>query len=429
MPVYPVSTPVLSFQQNNPVLSGIQAGMGFGTEALRQQLMNSQNQQMQIQNQFMPAMDQSDIALKNAQAQFYPDIAMGQYLRGAAMMRAQMPLMQFQRWFQSLPDTAKAVVMKDPRFAPLLNSSFSNAYNSTGANDYGSTNPSPNPPVTNPRLPTVTYGNAPPSASNPPQPLPQPNLNRTIQNVNNNGMGNNLTINPEAFVNAANQTTQKYTAKGWDSLPQTQKNMNLAYARAMGFDPQVAAQQFAQGKTLTDLAVSKGYGADPSKWPTPSYPATEASLSQAQQRDARAAELQSIGAWSNQALGPYEGNIIGGYSPKLIYDLTVNQNNPKIQSGIENALAARAIQNDKAILQAVVAGNTRPGSEATRDILESSLASLKIPRSLISASTWQGAQDIINQKLLAASKLADVKVRQGNGAAGASNQNDPLGIR
>lgn len=93
MAVTPMYFQPLSFQQASPITSGMQVGSEVMANAFKNALLRQQTQSQQIQNQWMPQINQADIGLKgaqtglaNAQAQWFPVTAQAQLYNGLGRM-------------------------------------------------------------------------------------------------------------------------------------------------------------------------------------------------------------------------------------------------------------------------------------------------------------------------------------------------------
>lgn len=187
----------LSFQQNNPVLGGMQMGQQMITNALQQQLLKTQNQ-------YMPAQYQADIGLKNAQTglvgaqtQFFPITAQGQYLRGMGDYLRGMYMNNPAMWasrFQNNP-SFQAMIAQNPDLAK----SFANVMGNAVVNPMALMNnmmggmPGMMPPMMQAQgAPTANMQQGAPMqqsqgmpAQSPSAPMPLPLSSNQIQALNN----------------------------------------------------------------------------------------------------------------------------------------------------------------------------------------------------------------------------------------------------
>jgi len=405
---------------------GMQSAGGMVAQAIQNQLRQQQIQQEQIQNQYLPQMSQADIALKQAQASAEPLIATGTYLRGAGSYAAQSPQMQLTRMLMALPPALRAQQLaQHPEYASIINNQFSAVGNGT-AGIGGIAQPQPQNPNLN-----IGYSSAPVTNTGNLQPLPMPNSGREQQMVNQGGFNqNNLTINPAqlaaaqaAYKNAAAVDYSNAAGKGFDQMPQTQKNAAIAQLTGFGMDATQATQYLRNGGTITQAAINAGYSSDPTKWPQANYAPTTSTITQLQQRQQRGAELDPMSQAITAGYGPngrYAAHNILGYSPAFISD-ALSGSNPDQQAAY---IAARALGAEQANIRAVLSGNPRPGIETMRELTSLALQSSKIPPSLISGPVWQKAQQIINDTI---QKSAQASYNQtlGSGLPVSANKTAP----
>lgn len=381
MPNTPIVNDAQAFNQ------GLMTSSNVVSQAIMNQLRNQQIQQAQIQNQYLPQMSQADIALKQAQTNALPLTSLGQYLAGWGRAQAYNPQMQLVRTLQSLPPAMKAQVLSQhPEYASLLNNLFSAASNGAGV-------PTPQKPNLN-----IGYSNAPTTNTNNLPTLPISNPGREQQMVNQGGFNqNNLTIDPSqlaAYKNAAAVDYANAAGKSFDQMPQDQKNAAIAQLAAFKMDSTQATQYLRNGGTITQAAISGGYGSDPSKWPQPNYAPTKETLTQNQGQASRSIESDYLQPLVSQWMAPYSRTFFG-YSPALEYDSLMGEN----KDAQAKALAAKALAPNMADINAVLSGNQRPGSEVQERLQNAAMQTLNKLRGNVDPQTWAASQYYLQQAL------------------------------
>jgi hypothetical protein len=389
---------------------GMQSAGGMVAQAIQNQLRQQQIQQAQIQNQYLPQQLQSDIAFKQAQTNMLPLQAMGQYYGGLGRFNAYNPQMQLTRMLQTLPPAMKAQVLaQHPEYASILNNQFSVA----GGGASGVAQPQPQNPNLN-----ITTSNAPITNTGNLPTLPMPNAGREQQMVNQGGFNqNNLTVNPAQLASYNQAAAVDYSnaaGKSFDQMPKDNKSAVLAQLQAMGLPYDQATQYLRSGGTVTGYAVSKGFGTDPTKWPTAQFAPTNQTISQTQQRQSRESEADILSAAVSNIPASYAGHNIDGYSPAAIKDLMFNQNDPTTFQNLTNLGIAKGISSDLSMSRAVLSGNPKPGIESTRDMTNNMMTNIGLPRALVGGKLWLAIQSGIQSKIdQAAQQAYQTSLRQG----------------
>jgi hypothetical protein len=360
-------------------------------QGIQNQLRQQQIQQTQIQNQYLPQMSQADIALKQAQASMLPYQAMGQYYGGLGRYNANSPQMQAIKAFTSLTPAEKAQMeQNNPALYNVINSMINNGQNFSSPN---LNNPVPVRPNLN-----VSTTNAPVTNTSNPPPLPMPNAGQEQQIVNQGGFNqNNLTVNPAQLASYNQAAAVDYSnaaGKGFDQMPQEQKNAAIAQLAAFKMDNTQATQYLRNGGTITQAAINAGYGSDSSKWPQPNYAPTKETITQNQGQASRSVESDYLQPLVSNWMAPYSRTFFG-YSPALEYDSATGEN----KDAQAKALAARALAPNMADINAVLSGNPKPGSEVQERLQNAALQTLNKLRGNTDPQTWAASQYYLQQAL------------------------------
>jgi hypothetical protein len=359
-------------------------------QGIQNQLRQQQIQQTQIQNQYLPQMSQADIALKQAQASMLPYQAMGQYYGGMGRFNAYNPQMQLARMLQTLPPAMKAQVLaQHPEYSSILNNQFSVAGGGMGVGTQLQPQ-NPNLNITTTNAPITNAGNLPA--------LPMPNAGREQQAVNQGGFNqNNLTVNPAQLASYNQAAAVDYSnaaGKGFDQMPQEQKNAAIAQLAAFKMDNTQATQYLRNGGTITQAAINAGYGSDSSKWPQPNYAPTKETITQNQGQASRSIESDYLQPLVSNWMAPYSRTFFG-YSPALEYDSATGEN----KDAQAKALAARALAPNMADINAVLSGNPKPGSEVQERLQNAAMQTLNKLRGNTDPQTWAASQYYLQQAL------------------------------
>lgn len=467
-----------SFQQANPLLSGIQAGQGIYSNAqniyrqgvqnqylpqtLQQQLQQLQlkNAQLGIQNQYMPGQLQANIGLTQAETgtqQAMPayygaqanllgtEAAKNQFLLNNPMMMlpgiagqlgGYMWLQQHNPALFNQVNGGGAVTQPQPASAataPVQNNMPPSAMSIAPQNSplFGPNNPAPAqiagfPASQNAVIPNAVSQNIPTTA---PSIMPSAQMPNAMANPNS--LGNLLLQGITLPLQKDIAMTRYYQARGqgynWSQLPADQKDSLIAQATGMGVDPNKALPYFMQGGTIQGLATQLGL--DPNNLPDPIYPATKGSLTQIQRRQQALSEINTINPVLTNAIAPYATRF-DGYSPSQIAD-SISGDNPDQQA---RYLAARALQPEMSALRVKAMGG-QVGIEAIREITNASMGNLKAFGPLINPNVYKASQQYLDQWIQQASQTANkslynrLPAQQGASTGSSGGTSDPLGIR
>jgi len=202
----------------------------------------------------------------------------------------------------------------------------------------------------------------------------------------------------------ARETQQQLMAKqaaGYDfnSLPVGTKEYVLAQAAGMGIYPDDARKMLTSGKSLSDIAVEKGF--DPNSLPEPIYPLTKAGQNQLKQRQSAIAELGVLGKTISEWAGPYSQQI-AGYSPLQVRDALTGKN--KDQQA--KFLAARMLAPEQAAIRLrAMGGNV--GIEAIREMTDKAMVNGKNLQFLVKPEVFNQANDYVENAIYDAVQAAN----------------------
>lgn len=205
----------------------------------------------------------------------------------------------------------------------------------------------------------------------------------------------------------------------WNSMPANYRGAAIAQARAFGYDTAEAAQNLAQGATLSQLAAEKGLSSDQSSWPVPSAAPTTAMLTQQQRSNVAIAGINAIDKDLTDRLAPYSTRW-DGYSLEQLKESLAGQDEQKIGE----ALGAAALQQELAILRQRAGGVQNIGIEMLRESLNASGNRLHVPQILQSPKVYKTAQDFIRKELVKLNKAENQALYNIPNAYSSSNNDD-----
>jgi hypothetical protein len=210
------------------------------------------------------------------------------------------------------------------------------------------------------------------------------------------------------------QMTQAFT---WTHAPVDAKRYMIAEAAGMGIDPNDAVAAFSQGKTVNQLAQENGF--DPNNKPSPDFLPTSSNITTLKQRQAALKEVDSLGQFINQGLGPYS-QTYRGMSPLQVKDAISGQN-PDQQA---NFLAARMLAPELANIRLKLAQG-QAGVTAADEIMNKSLMNVNAYQSLVTPDVFTSAQnkadDALKQAFGKAEEAYTVGGKKGTQASDAGN--------
>lgn len=441
-----------SFQQANPLLSGIQAGQGIYSNAqniysrgiqnqylpqtLQQQLQQLQlrNAQLGIQNQYMPGQLQANIGLTQAQTgtqQAMPayyraqtgligtEAAKNQFLLNNPMMMlpgiagqlgGYLWLQQHNPSLFNQVNGGSPIPQTQPTAAPTQNNVPPSTMSMAPQNSalFGPQNPAPAqiagfPASQNAVIPNAANANNMPQNALAATPSIMPSAQNPNGMPNPNSLGNLLLQGITLPLQKDMAMTRYYQARGqgynWSQLPADQKDSLIAQATGMGVDPNKALPYFMQGGTIQGMATQLGL--DPNNLPDPIYPATKGSLTQIQRRQQALSEINTINPVLTSAIAPYATRF-DGYSPSQIAD-SISNDNPDQQA---RYLAARALQPEMSALRVKAMGG-QVGIQAIQEITNSSMGNLKAFGPLINPQVYKASQQYLDQWIQQAAQTAN----------------------
>lgn len=186
--------------------------------------------------------------------------------------------------------------------------------------------------------------------------------------------------------------TQRVSGAGWFSLNPDRREQDLAVAQAMGYQPEEAANLFAKGNTLQDLANAKGLDLKKID-PSGSYAATSKTRSFTQAQQMAIDSLSALSKHVVPALANYAQQI-DGISPLLLKQELSGQN-PDDQA---RYIAARALQPEIAAARIRAAGGN-VSEKLLADVQRKTVGRLGNFQSLVSPEVFAAAQKYIDQWL------------------------------
>lgn len=193
-------------------------------------------------------------------------------------------------------------------------------------------------------------------------------INRYVESIiNQNEMKKQNMDTRQAYANAI----------GWKSLPSAEKNRSLALAAGMGIEPTKAANHFAGGGTLEQLANENGFTLSEIN---PQYAPTTPNITSMQRRTAFDEEMKTLNEKIKEGLSPYAQKYFG-YSFDQVADqlntLGTGKETDETKRKLGKYLAARALTPEMNALRMNTMGG-RVGIEAIRDLESKSMTRSKV---------------------------------------------------
>ncbi len=219
----------------------------------------------------------------------------------------------------------------------------------------------------------------------------------------------------QAAMAKAQQDIKNNNAYGYQHATKDGQAAMEAQLIGAGMSPDEAQNEFAQGKSMNQILLDHGY--DPANPPPLSYPNTDEDRKNINTRRAAVAQVNNLGSWVSDSLGPYS-QTIHGYSPKQVIDAMNGMN----RDDQINFLAARMIMPDLAGFRTQVAG-LHAGKGMIQEVLNRTLAESRIFQGLVQPDIFTAAQNLATQKLTEASNAANDVFLKG-GIGGTRNKNN-----
>ncbi len=439
MPTYPVYFQPLSFQQNSPILSGMEAANQIRGQNIANQLAN-------VQLQYAPQMSQAELSLKQAQLPYMQaQTGLVNAQTGAIPSEIQERLAQAgllgsetakNRFMLSNPGLMMPGMAGQLAAIQWMQKNNPDAFNSLGGGQQtGAMTPAQD---ANTIPSAIKLPSADQVGSSVVSPALAPSQPMTGQAFQPNGMMNTQTP-ANNLANTIMQSTlapiQRQLAQSnyynmrtmpYVNLPPDAKNQVIAQATSFGYTPDEAAADFLKGSSLTDLAKNKGFDSDPTNWPAPDYSPTSANRTLYQRRNSALAEINALNPILTQSLAPYSQRV-AGFSPAQIAG-AISNSDPDQQAKF---LAAKALMPEMAALRLKVMQG-QVGIEAIREVNNASMGNIKSFQSLVNPDVYTKANKYMDQWLSQATGAANKIMTSGKPGAGTeqkSDNSDPLGIR
>jgi len=266
-----------------------------------------------------------------------------------------------------------------------------------------------------------------PSESNPLNPPAQSGVfnpsNQSAPFNTNNPMVNAILNKPYANAGYQQRMTQGFN---WVHSPVDAKNYQIAQLAGAGIDPSVAVSELSSGLTVPQILQKNGF--DPTNPPDPDFLPTRGNIQQLKQRQSALKELDTIGTFIKEGLGPYS-QTINGYSPAQIGDALTGMN-PEQQ---KKFLAARMLAPEYSNIRLMVAQG-KTGITAVEQIMDKSMMNVKALHLPITQDIFEGAQELADKTITDAFAKAQTVYKVGQNQkssvnASSANAADPLGIR
>lgn len=284
------------------------------------------------------------------------------------------------------------------------------------------------PPQTNPASAQANPLSPVPSADNPLNPpatsggMFNPS-NQSGPFNTNNPMVNAILNKPYANAGYQQRMTQGFN---WVHSPVDAKNYQIAQLAGAGIDPSVAVSELSSGLTVPQILQKNGF--DPTNPPDPDFLPTRGNIQQLKQRQSALKELDTIGTFIKEGLGPYS-QTIQGYSPAQIGDALTGMN-PEQQ---KKFLAARMLAPEYSNIRLMVAQG-KTGITAVEQIMDKSMMNVKALHLPITKEIFDGAQELADKTITDAFSKAQTVYKVGQNQkssvnAASANAPDPLGIR
>lgn len=181
----------------------------------------------------------------------------------------------------------------------------------------------------------------------------------------------------------ANYMNKMGQSLAWRSLPNTEKENEIAMAKGMGYTATEAGERLATGEKLQDLATEKGFSSDPDKWASQGVRAkfgdTTATITQQQTRNQGLAEMTSVDDQVNNMLAPYSDRI-NGISTKWLGDLkqinsgTDDKDTQAAKDRVSDYLGGNAFSTELQLIRArSINPGSKPGVQMLRDMKDTAL--------------------------------------------------------
>ncbi len=427
MPISPQMYQRISFDEANPMLTGMRTGMDLASQGIKLGALPDE-----LQNQSKAE------KLKNALSQIDLNFAPQTKQANLNLLQAQTPHLQAQtnlinqqsQYFgpETLARIAQmnAATNKDTMLTnnPLLN--LNGIGGEYGAYLYLKQHPELAGNINIPAAPNAPGAQTQPTPGQPS--LPPLNQNQQANVVNNvtGALGNTpMTVGTpgqpaslaDDLLRNMQQQRDAKTAQGklaatranaysFAAMPVDMKNSSIAQAIAFGYDPTEASKLMTgdantPAKTLTELGKMKGYDQDPGTWPEMIFAPTSATRTQTQRRNASLAELNVLGNRISEYTAPYASRV-AGYSLSQIADAIKNED-PDKQAKF---LAATILQPDlNATRIKVMSGQV--GIGALKEIGAAAQNKFKLLQPTITPEVYQKANKIADSLLDEASTAAN----------------------
>jgi hypothetical protein len=417
-----------SFQQANPMLSGIGAAQGLYQQAVQNrylapmlaaQLQKSQltNQIMQPQAQYAPQITQAQLAYQQAQAPYLKAQTQG-------ILSGQIPLQMAQAGLTGTESQMNQFKLNNPSLMlpgiaqniggyallhKMMPGLFGNSQSTAPTPDQSAaSNISQGIPTTLPGMPSMgnitsspqsmpilpknaysgVSGSSIPATSQVSQPLGSGEGG--LPSVQN--MANLLFQSQFAPINKNIAQTGYYNTQAqlaaFRSLPKDIQNQMIAQGRGLGMNPTQTLGYIANGGDLNKLTQNVEQTTGQSI--TPQYAPSAKALQQAQISTAATSALTDINPIITNALAPYSRQFLG-HSPKLVLQ-EISGQDPDSQA---QALAARALSPEISGLR-LKAMNAQSGIEAIREVQESSMLGLKNYQGMVSPKVYSMANQYLD---------------------------------
>jgi hypothetical protein len=356
--------PILNFEQNNPLLTGIQKGlsMGYGARGSENQLRTDAFKRALLEKYGVQEAEQGieKDRLANALSQIELQYAPQTAETALAYKQGQIPLMNEQ---------AQTLAFK--RNNPLVGTG--GAAGQIGALDF------------------LQHQGNPHAAT----------LERALSNEQQR---------KDALMERLNVLNKSQDFK---SLPMDAKSFQIGLARSMGYTPDEAAHAFNQGLSINDLGEAKGYTQEEVRNLIPSMVATKATLNRQQLANTALAGLNAIEPIMTQALAPYSQKIIG-MSPKLAWEGLRGVN----EDSQAKALAANALAPELAALRIKAQGGTI-GITAIQEVRDASLQRLHQFEGIVTPTVYRKMNEHLG------SWINKMNAAENKAVLGLQNNNQP----
>lgn len=185
------------------------------------------------------------------------------------------------------------------------------------------------------------------------------------------------------------------TAAGaFDKLPANEKKRAVAFTTGLGIDPIEGTHMLRSGKTLKEIAESKG---EKLENVVPIYPLETENVKQLQRRRGFVEELKNLESKTAEPLSKYPSKVRGYSLDQIVDSLDI-----KSPDEMGRVLAARALSPEIAALRLKVAGGNI-GIEAINELQSKSMTQLNVVEALVDAPTYLAMQKYMTEWLEEAS--------------------------